>query len=56
MSRGQGLCPILKLLIIHVFKIKKIKLKKFNLNIYITFHYRLLQDIEYSYLCYTVDP
>ena len=21
----------------------------------ITFHYRLLQDIEYSFLCYTVD-
>ena len=22
----------------------------------ILFHYRLLQDIEYSYLCYTVEP
>ena len=22
----------------------------------ITFHYRLLQDIKYNYLCYTVNP
>ena len=26
------------------------------LNIYILFHYRLLQDIEYSSLSYTVGP
>ena len=31
-------------------------LKQLNMYAYILFHYRLLYDIEYSSLCYTVDP
>ena len=30
--------------------------KVIQLYIYIFFHYSLLQDIEYSSLCYTVGP
>ena len=42
--------------VIHGVTKSRTRLSDFAIYISILFHYSLLQDIEYGFLCYTVNP